>query len=73
MEPAEFGLAFPVVVKPLTRLASWDDTFGLRKALAAQNPDALRRLWPQLTAMNADLLAQEPVPGAEARIESYHC
>ena len=72
-EPTELGLDFPIVIKPLTRLHRWNETFGLRKALAAENPDALRRLWPQLLALDIDLLAQQLIPGAEAQIESYHC
>ena len=47
--------------------------FGLRKALFAENAEALRSLWPQLRAAGLELLAQEFIPGAEARIESYHC
>ena len=31
------------------------------------------RLWPQLRAVGLELLAQEFVPGTEARIENYHC
>ena len=73
LDPVELGLDFPIIIKPLTRLRQWNETFGLRKALAAESPDALRRLWPQLLALDVDLLAQQLVPGAEAQIESYHC
>ncbi len=73
IEPAELGLSFPLIVKPLTRLDRWNDTFGLRKALGAENIAALRALWPQLRTTGLTLLAQEFIPGAEARIESYHC
>jgi D-aspartate ligase len=45
----------------------------LRKALGVENAEELRRLWPRLRALGVGLLAQELVPGAEARIESYHC
>jgi predicted ATP-grasp superfamily ATP-dependent carboligase len=45
----------------------------LRKALWADNLEALRALWPQLGALGLELLAQEFVHGSEARIESYHC
>ena len=31
-EPADLGLAFPLIVKPLTRLEPWNTAFGLRKA-----------------------------------------
>jgi len=30
-------------------------------------------MWPLLRAINIDLLAQELIPGPEARLESYHC
>ncbi len=72
LTPADLGLRFPVIIKPLTRLEPWNDTWGLRKALHAETPDALRSLWPRLVAMGIDLLAQELIPGPEERIESYH-
>jgi D-aspartate ligase len=72
-EPDDLDLAFPVVIKPLTRLERWNETFGLRKAIEVENPDALRALWPQLLDAGIDLLAQELIGGPEARIESYHC
>jgi len=72
-EPADLDLSFPLIIKPLTRLDRWNDTFALRKALYADNLEALRALWPQLRAAGLLLLAQEFIPGAEARIESYHC
>jgi len=73
LEPADLGLRFPVIIKPLTRLDPWNDSFGLRKALCIQDAEALRSLWPQLRAVDLELLAQEFIPGAESRIESYHC
>ena len=71
--PGDLGLRFPVLIKPVTRLDAWNERFGLRKALAAENLVALQSLWPQLRDLGLALLAQELVPGAEARIESYHC
>src|SRR6202022_2780216 len=73
LEPADLDLAFPLIIKPLTRLDRWNDTFGLRKALCAENVEALRVLWPQLRAVGLTLLAQEFIPGTEASIENYHC
>jgi D-aspartate ligase len=72
-EPDDLDVTFPVVIKPLTRLERWNDTFGLRKALEVKDCDALRALWPQLLDVGIDLIAQELIPGAETRIESYHC
>ena len=65
IEPGEIGLRFPLIIKPLTRLDPWNDSFGLRKALCAENAEVLRTLWPQLRAVGLDLLAQEFIPGAE--------
>jgi D-aspartate ligase len=73
LEPAQIGLRFPLIVKPLTRRDCWNDAFGLRKALYAENPEALRALWPRLAALDLELVAQEFVHGSEARIESYNC
>ena len=73
LEPADLGLRFPVIIKPLTRLDPWNDSFGLRKALCIQDAEALRSLWPQLRAVGLELLTQEFIPGTESRIESYHC
>ena len=72
IEPAHLGLRFPLIIKPLIRLDRWNDALGLRKALCAENLEALRALWPQLGALGLELLAQEFVHGSEARIESYH-
>jgi predicted ATP-grasp superfamily ATP-dependent carboligase len=73
LEAADLGLRFPVIIKPLTRLDGWNDSFGLSKALCAENAEALRNLWPRLRAAGLPLLAQECIPGAESKIESYHC
>jgi predicted ATP-grasp superfamily ATP-dependent carboligase len=73
IDPDDLDLAFPVILKPLTRLKRWNELLGSRKALAVETADALRALWPQLLELGVDLLAQELIAGAEARIESYHC
>jgi D-aspartate ligase len=73
VEPDELDLHFPVIIKPTMRLERWRDTFGLRKAIEAKDAAALRALWPQLVDAGVDLLAQDLIAGAEARIESYHC
>jgi predicted ATP-grasp superfamily ATP-dependent carboligase len=72
-DPADLGFDFPLIIKPLTRQQRWNETFGLRKALATECLDELRVLWPLLRALDIDLLAQELIPGAAARLESYHC
>jgi len=73
VEPGDLDLRFPVIIKPLTRLERWSDTFGLRKALDAPDAESLRALWPQLLDVGTDFLVQELIPGTEAQIESYHC
>jgi CelD/BcsL family acetyltransferase involved in cellulose biosynthesis/predicted ATP-grasp superfamily ATP-dependent carboligase len=73
LEPADLGLRLPVIIKPLTRLDPWNDSFGLRKALCIEDAEALPSLWPQLRAVGLELLAQEFIPGTGSRIESYHC
>ncbi|GAA0593910.1 hypothetical protein GCM10009416_35350 [Craurococcus roseus] len=70
--PADFGLRFPVVVKPLTRDRRWSAIGGAGKAVRAETPEALRDLWPRLSAAGAELLVQELIPGPETRMESYH-
>ena len=45
----------------------------MRKAIYVENVEALRRIWPQLCGVGVELLAQDFIPGAEGRIESYHC
>ena len=69
---ADLGLRFPVVVKPLTRDRRWSGIGGAGKAVLAETPEALRDLWPRLSAAGVELLVQELVPGPETRMESYH-
>ncbi|MFL4977734.1 MAG: ATP-grasp domain-containing protein [Xanthobacteraceae bacterium] len=70
--PAELGLRFPIVVKPLMRTPAWDVVAKSHKALEVATPAALQELWPALVALGSEVLAQEWVPGPESRIESYH-
>jgi len=71
-QPPELDLRYPLIVKPLTRLASWATIEPGGKALALGAADDLAALWPRLTAAGIDLLAQELIPGPESAIESYH-
>ena len=70
--PPDPGLRFPVVVKPLTRDRHWSAVGGAGKAVLAETPAALHRLWPRLGEAGIDLLVQELIPGPETRMESYH-
>jgi len=70
---ADVDLRFPLIVKPLTRRPErWDPIAGGAKALQVETMGELRTLWPRLVDAGVSVLAQERVPGSEARIESYH-
>ena len=65
-------LAFPLVVKPVTRdglaTAGW-----AAKAALVRSSEELDRLWRRMRAAGiARALAQQLVPGPESRVESYH-
>ena len=69
----DFGLAFPIVLKPLVRIpARWEPLAGPGKATSVVDMTALRALWPRIAAANLPILAQELIPGPETCIESYH-
>ena len=68
----DLDLRFPVIIKPLTRRASWQALGGSAKALQVDTSVALRELWPRLMAAGLELLIQEMVLGPETCIESYH-
>jgi predicted ATP-grasp superfamily ATP-dependent carboligase len=71
--PADLGLAFPIVVKPITRIPErWEPVAGPGKATALASQTELRALWPKIAAANLPILAQELVPGPETCVESYH-
>jgi D-aspartate ligase len=71
-DPGDLDLTFPVIVKPLVRLASWTPIGGTYKALQVDTASELRDLWPRLAASGLEFLVQELIPGPESRIESYH-
>ena len=69
----ESGLAFPLLMKPLTRHEEvWRPVGGSAKAVRIDALEDLRTLWPQLAASQLEVLAQETIPGPETQIESYH-
>lgn len=72
--PAALGLAFPVIIKPLTHRdrPEWGRLTDGAKVMKADTPQALRELWPQLAALGMEFLVQTMIPGPETRIESYH-
>jgi D-aspartate ligase len=68
----DLDLRYPLIIKPLTRLESWDAIERFGKAIRVDQAAELQALWPMLAAAGIDLLAQELIPGPETRIESYH-
>jgi len=70
----DFGLRFPLVVKPRTRRhAAWGLLGAGAKALQVQTADDLLRVSARLMESGlGDALVQELIPGPETRIESYH-
>ncbi len=66
-------LPFPLVLKPRARpMERWRPLGGGAKAVRIDSPAVLRELWPRIAELEADVLAQELVPGPETCIESYH-
>jgi predicted ATP-grasp superfamily ATP-dependent carboligase len=72
-DPPELPLEFPAILKPLTRRdVIWLPLAGDAKAIRLDSERDLRELWPLLADGGWEFVAQELVPGAEHRIESYH-
>ena len=71
--PNDLGLRVPVVVKPVARgRGDWHAVAHGAKALGADTPEQLRRLWPRLAGQGLEVMVQELVPGPESCVESYH-
>src|SRR5207253_2525358 len=71
--PLDLEIEFPIILKPVTRRdREWRPIAGAAKALEVESPAQLHELWPRLTEVGIELVAQELVPGGEDRIESYH-
>lgn len=69
---AVYELAFPVLIKPLTRQhATWRPVAGA-KAIHVETPDELPAFLEQLAGSDDELLVQEVVRGPESAIASYH-
>ena len=67
------GLAFPVVVKATPyRDGRWERIGLSSKVLRVDSPGPLRELLARIDGTGLEVVAQELVPGAEHRIESYH-
>jgi D-aspartate ligase len=70
--PPALDVPYPVVVKPLTRIPAWAALAGSGEALRVSARDDLAALWPRLTKLRTEFLAQQLVRGPESRIESFH-
>jgi predicted ATP-grasp superfamily ATP-dependent carboligase/LmbE family N-acetylglucosaminyl deacetylase len=64
-------LTFPLLVKPLRREWSWDAATPAKAALVPDRGQ-LDALVDRLAAHHPRVIVQQPVPGPETRIESYH-
>jgi predicted ATP-grasp superfamily ATP-dependent carboligase len=72
-DPPDLPLELPAVLKPVTRRdVIWMPLAGDAKALRLDSQRDLSELWPLLADGGWEFVAQELVPGAEDRIESYH-
>jgi predicted ATP-grasp superfamily ATP-dependent carboligase len=70
--PKDFDLAYPIVVKALTRGEAWSELGYAAKALRIDNAEALQQAWPDLARVGGAWLAQRMIEGPESAIESYH-
>jgi D-aspartate ligase len=60
------------VIKPLTRTPAWTSLAGASKALHVLGHEDLVALWPRLTRLQGEVLAEQFIGGPESRIESFH-
>ena len=68
--PESWDVAFPVVVKPLTRRNDQWGPLADGKAIRFDTPEQLQAFWPRL--QGTPVLVQQHVAGGETQIESYH-
>lgn len=72
LPPPSVDVPFPLVVKPIVRTPGWTRLAGSSKALHALDAEAFVALWPRLSDVGTELLAQQLVRGPESAIESFH-
>ncbi len=71
--PRPGELAFPLVIKPATRLHHrWLALEPDRKAIPIQNLRELAELWGRLASSGEQFIAQAMIAGGEEDVESYH-
>lgn len=71
-EIVDHEVSGPSIVKPLNRIAAWDEAGMKAKAVEVNSSVELRELGARVGDSFPDLLVQRIVPGSEDRIESYH-
>jgi predicted ATP-grasp superfamily ATP-dependent carboligase len=85
LQPSEFDVSYPCILKPLTRKPGWGSIAepltrsgrwgrigAPAKVVEIESLDEMRRIWPRLRDAEIECLAQELVRGPESSIESYH-
>lgn len=71
--PPRDALAFPLIVKPVTRADdAWHSLESHAKVVRVESYSELCDLWPRLVAARCDAIGQELVSGPETAVESYH-
>ena len=70
--PPALEVPFPLVIKPLTRTPGWAGLAGSSKALHVLDDEDFATVWPELSELPTELLAQQLIAGPESRIESFH-
>jgi predicted ATP-grasp superfamily ATP-dependent carboligase len=70
--PPALDVAFPLIVKPLTRTGDWATVGGGGKALYVGGADEWAAVWRRLALCETDVVVQQLVPGPESAVESYH-
>jgi D-aspartate ligase len=71
--PDDLDVRFPLVIKPIARgRGDWHAVAHGAKALRADTPDELGRLWPHLARHGLEVVVQQLIAGPESRVESYH-
>lgn len=63
---------YPCLIKPSLPDANWSSHFGTTKAVPANSPSELVAVYKQVSAVHADVLIQEIVPGPDHNLYFSH-
>lgn len=61
-------LRFPCILKPFQPSAAWRQQFPDTKLIEVASAEGLRRIYPMLRRIHADLLIQERIPGPDSAL-----